>query len=221
MIDHKAAANHLFRKDNLSTLVEEYIKNKILRGEYKGGDRLLEIDLSEELGISRGPVREGIKAVEQTGIITVEPRKGAYVTKFDKDSIQEVFEIRLLLENSIFEELIAGQKLTDADFEALRAMVDQMVSAARSKADPEEVLLALNQKDAAFHQYIWRKSSNRRKEKVLNDYFFQLRLAMLYDTKLTSNLMRTATDHFAIIHCLRSGDIKNCKQALIDHIVTY
>ena len=217
----QSLAGKVFSKENLPTMVEEYVKDRILRGIYKGGDHLVEMDIAEELGISRGPVREGIKAVEKTGIITLEPRRGAYVTKFDSDSIQEVFEIRLLLEVSIFEDLIRGKKLTDADFDALHALVDEMIETARTNPDKDEAILAINQMDIEFHQYIWRKSGSRRKEKILNEHFFQLRIAMLYDTKMTRNLAKTAHDHIAIINCLRNGDLENCRQALIDHIETY
>ena len=220
MINQSAASIEILRRENLSTMVEAYIKDRILSGVYKGGDHLLETDIAETLGISRGPVREAIKAVEQTGIITVEPRRGAYVTTFDRDSIKEVFEIRLLLETSILEDLIDKKQLNQADFDTLTSIVEEMVEIAQSQTDRNEAMLALNEKDIEFHQYIWRKSQSRRKEKILDDHFFQLRLVMLHDTRVTQNLMKTATDHFGIIDGLRNGDFKSCKQSLIDHIVS-
>ena len=211
-----------FQKENLSIMVEEYIKDNILKGVFKGGDRLIETDIAEELGISRGPVREGIKAVAQTGIITLESRRGAYVTKFDEESIQELFEIRLLLETSIFEDIIRNEKVSESDIGVLEALVEEMIEIAHDgELDQETAMLAVNKKDIEFHQYIWRMSSSLRKEKILNEHFFQLRIAMLYDTKATENLLKTATDHFAIINFLREGDINSCRQALIDHIETY
>ncbi|MCL2579974.1 MAG: GntR family transcriptional regulator [Oscillospiraceae bacterium] len=219
MTTRNSLSASIMQRENLSTMVEEYIKDNILRGVYKGGDHLLETDIAETLGISRGPVREAIKAVEQTGIITVEPRRGAYVTTFDRESINEVFEIRLLIETSILEDLITQNKLEAPDFDDLDRIVEEMVEIAGGQSDPDEALLAINKKDIEFHQYIWRKSRSKRKEKILDDYFFQLRIAMLHDTKMTQDLMKTATDHYAILQCLRAGDIKNCKQSLIDHII--
>jgi DNA-binding GntR family transcriptional regulator len=210
-----------FQKENLSYLVEEHIKDKILRCLYKEGDRVLEASIAEELGISRGPVREGIKMAEQSGILTIEPRKGAYVTRFDKNDIQEVFEIRVMLESSILEDLIEKKKVTDKDFAILEKLIDQMVGIANSSQDKQEVLLALNKKDIEFHQYIWKKSGSKRKQKILNGLFFQLRLAMLYDTKFTQKLIVTATDHYNILRNLKKNDLEGCKRALREHIFTY
>lgn len=210
-----------FQKENLSALVDEYIRNKILRGLYKSGDRVLETDIAEELGISRGPVREGIKIAEQAGILTVEPRRGAYVTKFDEHDVREVFEIRVLLENSILEDLIKNQSFTQRDYLELKKIIDDMVDIVHSAMDEDEIEIELNKKDILFHQYIWRKSGNKRKEKILNEFFFQLKLAMLYDTKITKDLLKTATDHYKIIDYLRDGDLENCKKAVEDHILTF
>ena len=179
---------------------------------------MLEADIAKTLGISRGPVREAIKAVEQAGIVTVEPRKGAFVAIFDNDKINEVFEIRILLETSIIEYLIVHKKLVESDFAALNKLVEEMVEIAGGGEDSNEVLLALNKKDIEFHRYIWQKSKNQLKKRILDDLYFRLRLAMLHDTKATKNLLKTATDHFAIIKGLREGDIGRCRQALIDHI---
>ncbi|MDL2253766.1 GntR family transcriptional regulator [Ruminococcaceae bacterium OttesenSCG-928-I18] len=216
----KIVVSNLYQKENLSHMVQDYIKDLILRGIYKEGTRVLETELAEQLGISRGPVREAIKTLEQRGILTVEARKGAYVTCFDDNDVQEVFEIRLLLENSILEELINNEILTEEDFRALDQNVDEMIAIVESDEPYEEKVLAVNKKDIEFHQYLWARSGSKRKEHMLNDLFFQLRLAMLYDTRVTEDLMRTATDHNEIIKYLRAGDLANSKKALEDSIIT-
>ncbi len=219
------------QRENLSYLALDYIKNMILTGVYREGQHLLEAEIADQLGISRGPVREGMKIAEQAGIITMEPRRGAYVTRFTPSDIQEVFEIRLLLENSILKDLITNNALTETDFAALTAIVDEMVAITKStqtegeerqnaNSELEKKTLELNSKDIVFHQFIWKKSGSRRKMRILEDIFFQLRLSMLYDTRMTHDLALTATDHYKIIEKLKQKDIKGAQKALKDHIIT-
>ena len=92
---------YVSNRENLSSVVGDYIKEAILAGTYKEGDRILETEVALKLGISRAPVREGIKELAKEGVVTIIPRKGTHVTKFNVNDIKEVFDIRLLLENDI------------------------------------------------------------------------------------------------------------------------
>ncbi len=210
-----------YQKDNLCSIVVNYIKEMILTGEYKEGDRILESAVANRLGISRAPVREGIKELEKEGIVTIIPRKGTHVTKFSIEDIKEVFDIRLMLENNILEILINENKLTKSDFDALESIVDRMVNIVKGPEDDIKKSLMLNMLDMEFHRYIWGKSGSIRRVSILNGLFFQLRIAMLYDTNETGNLLLTATDHYEIIKHLKNKDLERCKKALREHIISY
>lgn len=210
-----------YHKENLSSVVVDYIKEMILSGGYKEGDHILEVEVAQRLGISRAPVREGIKELENEGIVTVVPRKGTYVTRFSLEDVKEVFDIRLLLENSIIEILINNDKLTEDDFNKLEAIVNQMVNIVNGSEDTTTKTMLMNIKDMEFHKFIWQKSGSNRRVEILEGIFFQLRMAMLYDTNQTGNLLITATDHYEIIKYLRSKDLEKCKKALREHIMFY
>lgn len=210
-----------FSRENLSAVVVDYIKDSILAGHYKEGDHILETKVAIELGISRAPVREGIKELEKEGIVTVIPRKGTYVTQFTEEDIKEVFDIRLLLENNINKILIYEDKLNDRDFINLENLVKEMVQIAELDIDDISKSIMINQKDMEFHRYIWNKSGSQRRVKLLEGIFFQLRMAMLYDMHETGDYKISATDHYYIIESLRSKDIEKCKKALTEHIISY
>lgn len=214
-------ASKQFRHENLSSLVVDYLKNKILTGEYKEGDHILESNVARELGISRAPVREGIKELQNQGLIKFMPRKGNYVARLTMEDLKEIFDIRILLENSVLEKLINGNKLGEGDYKKLTAIVDEMVKIARSEGDNVERILQINEKDIEFHTYLWEKSGSKRTVKILSDLYFQLQMAMVIDTRLTGNLEETAKDHYAIIKFLQQQDLPKCRKALKDHIVTY
>lgn len=208
-------------RSNLNRIVVDYIKESILAGSYKEGDHILETEVANTLGISRAPVREAIKELEKEGIVQIQPRRGTFVTRFSLDDIKEVFEIRMLLENNILKMLIYDNKLTSEDYEKLENLVSEMESIAKSTETDLEKSIMLNLKDMEFHRYLWNKSGSKRRVQILEQIFFQLRMAMLYDTNETGDLSKTATDHYEIINALRVKDITKCKMALQKHIITY
>ncbi|RYD04078.1 hypothetical protein N752_16950 [Desulforamulus aquiferis] len=100
---------------SLNTIVSKYLRDKILLGELKGGERIVESDIADLLGISRAPVRESIQELASQGLIKSIPRKGNFVVKFTMSDVAEIFDIRLLMENSVIEILINEDKLTNYD----------------------------------------------------------------------------------------------------------
>lgn len=208
-------------RENLSGVVVNFIKESILLGQYKEGDHIPETEVALKLGISRAPVREGIKELEKEGIVTTIPRKGTFVTRFTEDDIREVFDIRLLLENNINKILIFEDKMKESDYKHLEGLVKEMEEIADSSLSDIEKSILINNKDMKFHRYIWKKSGSQRRVKILEGIFFQLRMAMLYDMNETSDFKVTATDHYDIIDSLRSKDIDRCKKALREHIISY
>jgi len=212
---------NIFNRENLSSIVVNYIKESILSGIYKEGDHILETEVAQKLGISRAPVREAIKELEKEGIVTTFPRKGTFVTKFSMDDIKEIFDIRLLLENDIISILINENKLSEKDFKHLQSLVEAMTDIGKSDINDLNKCILINLKDMEFHTYLWQKSGSKRRVKILKDIFFQLRIAMLYDTNETGDLLLTATDHYYIIESLKSKDLEKSKNALREHIICY
>ncbi len=218
---NEVAQKYLGKQMSLSSLVVDYVKESILAGVYKEGHHLLETELANTLGISRAPVREAIKELEKEGIVQTLPRKGTFVTRFTMEDIKEVFDIRMLLENNIFKILIYEDRLKENDFQYLENLVREMENIAVSTMGLREKSILLNLKDMEFHRFLWNKSGSKRRVKILEGIFFQLRMAMLYDTNETGDLSKTATDHYQIIEALRNKDIAKCKSALAEHIITY
>ena len=214
------SVNSVYSKDNLSTIVANYIKDKILAMELKAGDRIIEKKISDDLSISRAPIREAIKELEKEGVITTIPRKGAHVTEFSMNDLKEIFEIRLLLEYDIIKILVNENLLTGSDMKQLTDIVDEMVRVAISTDASACKWITINFMDMSFHTYLWEKSGSMRRVKILKDMFFQLRIAMMYDTRLTDNLFNTASDHYAIIKSLAAKDIEATQRNLKNHIMT-
>lgn len=210
-----------FLPENLSSVVVDFLKNKILAGHYKEGDHVTEVNIAEELGISRAPVREGIRELQNQGLMKSVPRKGNFVVRLSAEDVREIFDIRILLENSVLEIITNEGKLSEADYKNLNNIVLEMVRIAEDQGEDTEKIVRINQKDTEFHSYLWGKSGSKRREKVLRDLCVQLQMAMVIDTQLTGDLNVTAKDHYEIIKYLKLADLENCKKALKNHIISY
>lgn len=205
---------------SLNTIVSKYLRDKILLGELKGGERIVESEIADLLGISRAPVRESIQELASQGLIKSIPRKGNFVVHFTMSDIAEIFDIRLLMEYSVIKILIHENKLTASDISKLKAMVDEMTAISMSEENFANKVIRLNEKDVEFHSFLWQKSGSARRVKILQDLHLQLRIAMVIDTKLTGDLDKTARDHYDIIRYLEQKDIENCEKAVREHIIS-
>lgn len=210
-----------FVHQSLSEMVTEYIKNKILLGEYKEGYRVIEAKIAEELGISRAPVREGIKELENQGLIKIVPRKGTFVTRMSPEDVREIFDIRLLLENDVLEILIRNRLLSAEDFATLENIIQEMVLVTLENADEAHKILKINQKDMEFHRFLWEKTGSARRLRILQNLYSQLQMAMVIDTRLTGDLEKTVKDHYNIFQYLQAHDVEKSKEALRNHIELY
>ncbi|MEF1186573.1 GntR family transcriptional regulator, partial [Vibrio sinaloensis] len=110
-------------------LVEEAIRSKILKGELKTGQPLRQDALAKEFNVSRIPVREALMQLEAQGLVSFEAHKGATVTELSPDKIDELFELRAVVECHILERAI--QNMTDEDLaraNEIRAKFDDLVN---------------------------------------------------------------------------------------------
>ncbi len=211
-----------FSHKNLSSRVEDHLKEEIFMEKYRGGDRILESEVAKELDISRAPVREAIRNLENQGLVRTIPRKGSFIVEFTEDDIREIFEIRLLLEDRVMKKLIRESKLNDKDFRIMENIIDEMVAIAeRDYTDENKQIINMNKKDMDFHKYLWQKSDSKWTERILFNLHHQLRLAMISDYKLENNLVESAKIHYEIIKHLKKKDLKMTIETIKNHIKNY
>lgn len=112
-------ANHRTLRQAVTDQIREMISN----GDLAPGERLLEDKLAKQLGVSRNPVREAIRALEATGLVAVEPRKGAYVANFDAAEAAELLDLRSVLE--AYAARLASRRRTDAQLEVIAETLER------------------------------------------------------------------------------------------------
>lgn len=124
MLDHSPLTGKFEAPQLLVEKVGHFLTELIIEGQLKPGQSLSEVDLNRRYGISRSPIREALRILEQKGLVASIPRKGAYVRQLTKKDVQEIFQVRAVLEG--FAATQAVEKLTPTDMEDLASAVGSM-----------------------------------------------------------------------------------------------
>jgi len=136
--------------------VTNKLREAILKGEFKMGDRLIQEEWAVKLGVSRMPIREALRQLEVEGLVRIEPRRGAIVTPISTDDIEEIYQLRALLEGQAVEKSLPY--LEKEDIEELERLHEKMI---RLKAEEKDVEEYMNL-NAEFHKILrggcpWRR----------------------------------------------------------------
>jgi len=126
-----SSAIDLLRRHSLTTLVQQELERRILAGDILPGDKLNESDVATELNVSRGPVREAFRALEQAGLVRTEKNRGVFVRQVSLEEADEIYEVRAGLDELIGR--LAAERATAEQVAELRGLVAQMQEAGRRK----------------------------------------------------------------------------------------
>ncbi|RKN46932.1 GntR family transcriptional regulator [Streptomyces hoynatensis] len=171
MASPKSAASHQLDPPSLVQLAAGAIRKMILSGELGPGDRLIELALTERLGISRPPLREAMRLLQQEGLIVVQPRRGATVATLTDRDVYEILTLRSGLERTAVE---LGVPVRDQRrLEVCRAALGRMEAAARA-----EDRATLVESGYAFHAAIVGLAGHRRIDEIYASLHRQLLLCM-------------------------------------------
>jgi DNA-binding GntR family transcriptional regulator len=121
-----AAAIELLRENSMAMLAQRELERRIVSGEIAVGAKLNEVDIANALGVSRGPVREAFRALDQAGLVRVEKNRGVFVRQLSLEEASEIYEVRAALEGLIGR--LAAQRIDADELEQLRAIVRKMAA---------------------------------------------------------------------------------------------
>lgn len=181
----------------LFALVTDKLRERILKGVYAPGERLVENKLSAELGVSRIPVREALRALASEGLVLIEPRRGASVAKLSPDIVREMVEVRATLEG--LNAKLAAQRRDPGLIAELEAVLQQgMEAAAQGKADE---LLTLNSR---FHEVLGNIAANSVLQEMMRS--LRERTAVLFGPANTVRARQNWDEHAQILQAVIAGD---------------
>ena len=204
-------------QDNLQIHMDEFLplrdvvfntlRQAILTGELKPGERLMEIHLANRLGVSRTPIREAIRKLELEGLVTMIPRRGAEVAQITEKSLQDVLEVRRTLDALSVE--LACERISEEELEQLGVACKKVEEAIAGKD-----LKKIAQADVAFHDIIVKATRNSRLVQMVNnlsEQMYRYRFEYIKDESKHGSLM---DEHRIIFESLKNGDKETaCKTA--------
>ena len=210
-----------YSKHSLNEVTVTYIKDKILSGELKRGDKLIESDISEHLRISRAPVREAMRELNVYGLVSFSPRRGNQILDLTPEELRELFEIRISLELQVLDILVKRDLLSLDNFLQLDSFVAQMAANEGKEMPYHEKLYNLNQLDVSFHSYLWHASGSRKRAQLLEGLFFQLLVTMNENVQTLGSFEEKAIEHANIVDALKSGDRDEVFAQFKKHLCKY
>jgi DNA-binding GntR family transcriptional regulator len=175
------------------------IRDAILSGRHAPRQRLVTEDLARELGVSRMPVREALRRLEVSGLVTITPHKGAVVSQLSEAEVAEIFHIRAVLEGLATR--LAATKLTPADHTRLSALLGEMERAVRAH-DPGKVLVI----NRDFHTVIWKAARAPRLRELLENLYDACQRFRNLSVLLPGRLGQITLEHRRIARALAQGD---------------
>lgn len=195
----------------LREVVFETLREAIISGILKPGERLMEVQLAEELGVSRTPVREAIRKLELEGFVVMIPRKGAYVSDISFKDINDIFEIRGALE--MLAAGLACERITEEELENLERLLVQKWDCLEK--DDVKGMIEI---DTQFHEALYRASRNDRLVQIISNLREQIQ--RFRSTSLASpGRMREAwEEHKKVVEAISERNIPLAQQLAAEHI---
>lgn len=195
----------------LRDVVFNTLRQAILTGEMEPGERLMEIQLANKLGVSRTPIREAIRKLELEGLVVMVPRKGAEVADITEKDLRDVLEVRTALEELSIE--LAMKNMNDDDCKQLTEA--NKLFAKDSEGDD---LIKIAEADVAFHELIYMATGNKRLIQMINNLREQMYRYRLEYIKDKSTHARLVDEHNRIIDAMVKNDVAAAKAAIKLHV---
>ncbi|MBM7615031.1 GntR family transcriptional regulator [Alkaliphilus hydrothermalis] len=195
----------------LREIVFENLREAILEGRLEPGQRMMEIQLAEQLGVSRTPVREAIRKLELEGLVIMIPRKGAYVADVSVKDILEVLEIRAVLEGLAAS--LAAERMTEDEMDQLE-LISYQFKQSYEKDDTEGMI----EKDVEFHDCIFNSARNEKLNQIvqgLREQIYRFRVAYISEYNKSKALVE---EHQAILEAISERDTEKANELAVKHI---
>jgi phosphonate utilization transcriptional regulator len=205
--DHPIA---LMQTNSLPGLVQRELERMILAGDLPAGAKLRETEVASMLGVSRGPVREAFRALEESGLVRLEKNRGVFVRQIGIDEADHIFELRAVLDE--FAGRRAAQNATPAQAIELRALVDRMEKAvARGDVD------GYHQANLAFHDQIVELAGNPKLTMIYRRLVNELHLHRRAALSQAGSLPVSIREHRAIVEHIAARHAAAAGRALHEH----
>lgn len=192
---------------SLSQVVYDSLEKDILKGVYPSGENLTEMKLCEAFGVSRTPVREALRRLEENGLVQIEVNKGAVVRGITEQDLKEIYTIRMYIEGLAAR--WAAENVNDEVVERLRRSVNKLEHTSDQNADAE---------DNTFHSIIYDACNSRILKNILMEFHNYINSATRNPFSNPIRAKEVAKEHKAILEAIEKGDGELAEKLAKDHV---
>jgi DNA-binding GntR family transcriptional regulator len=201
----------------LADVVTDDLRDAIIAHELEPGRRLAEDDLANQMGVSRGPVREALARLEREGLVVIERHKGARIASWGRGDVEEIFSLRLVLEQLAIE--WACKNATAADIAALDAPIKEF----RKLADKQRNMKIVSKLDLEFHSAIFSAAHHDRLFRAWEILRSQIHSFLIYtwtrDELINNSLMNSwDKDHQIFVDIIKKRDVERGLKEIKAHV---
>lgn len=201
------------QSDNSPLRVQVFkaIEDAVLNGEYKDGDSLNELKISEELGVSRTPVREALMQLELEGLAKNIPNKGAVVIGITEKDIEDIYAVRIRIEGLAAR--LCAEKISEDELKRFQEIVD-LQEFYLAKHDAEQIWSL----DSEFHKIIYNASQSRPLKFMLSNFHNYIKRARDISVHADGRAEKTVSEHKAILQAVKDRDGELAELLMARHI---
>ncbi len=200
----------LLQTRSLTSVVQGELERMILEGEFAPGEKLTETALADRIGVSRGPLREAFRTLEEAGLVRTEKNRGVFVRDIPIDEAVEIFDLRAAMESMVGRQLAA--RISTAQLKEIRALVDSMERAVKAGDANQYHLLNLG-----FHDRLVEMAGNRKLTAIYRKLIKELSLFRRRNLAEPALLPISIAEHRQIVKAIASGDAAAAEKAMFDH----
>lgn len=196
--------------DTAAAKVYAALRHLLISGEIGPGSRLIETELAEQFGVSRAPVREALRQLEDEGLVTSAPNRGKMVVRLTKKELRNSYAVRAVLEG------LAAKLAVENPSQHLSEQLRSILARMKAAAENGDASL-MNDLDADFHRTIWEMSSNSVLSEALNRLLARIRIYIPITIK-ADGLLANWTDHGEILAALDAKDAVSAEDRMRHHV---
>jgi DNA-binding GntR family transcriptional regulator len=185
--------------------VVEQLRERIIAGEFERGERLKQVDIAVKLGVSVTPVREALKALEMEGYVCSFPNRGIYIPEYSERDIQEIFQVRLMLEEFLLNQAL--ERIEASDIDELQRVQEQFRACLR-----EQDYVGMRIANVQFHFKLYEAADCQQTLQFVRVLWAKYPFGF-QDQKNIRRFELIDREHQAILDALRAGD----KQGVLEH----
>lgn len=202
----------LLQSASLATAVQQEVERAILAGEYAPGSKLTEANLATRMGVSRGPVREAFRMLEEAGLVRTEKNRGVFVRDIPIDEAIEIFDLRAAMDAMVGRQL--AERATALQVKEIRGLVEAMEKTVKSKDAHGYHLLNLK-----FHDRLVEMAGNRKVTAIYRKLIKELSLFRRLNLEDGWLLPVSAGEHRDILKAIAAGDADAASRAMHQHVM--